>query len=173
MKSSLIPGLCGFSLACMLGLVGFHWWAVKAQVAQFHAAIPDSPTAIAATQIAKPELQQAAPKHAAMISDSIATTDASGESFKPAKGEREFYELLIQKLKNLEHQNSELRDQIAETNRAQYELEFRVDHTLSTSFVPLRAVEDRGAPLNANDFPDGMEIDSGVLPALPVDDLPR
>lgn len=171
MKSSLIPGLCGLSLACMLGLAGSHWLTVKTQVAQFHAAKSTSPAAIASAQLAKP--QQDTPQPAAIVSEAVATTEATDESFRPAKGEREFYELLIQKLKNLEQQNSELRDQIAETNRAQYELEFRVDHTLSSSFVPLRAVEDRGATLNSSDFPDGLEIDSGVLPALPLDDLPR
>jgi hypothetical protein len=157
----------------MLGLAGFHWLNVKTQVAQYHDANAEAAFTIASVPVAKPQSQQATTQPAAAASDAVATTETTDESFKPAKGEREFYELLIQKLKNLEHQNSELRDQIAETNRAQYELEFRVDHTLSTSFVPLRAVEDRGATSNSSDFPDGLEIDPGVLPALPVDDLPR
>jgi hypothetical protein len=73
----------------------------------------------------------------------------------PSANQKDFYESLIRRIENLQDQNRDLLDQMAETNRDLMKLEFRVD-THSEQFRPLPVSEDR--------IDTTFDMEAGVLP---------
>ncbi|RYD24693.1 MAG: hypothetical protein EOP87_25685 [Verrucomicrobiaceae bacterium] len=152
MKSSTVPILCGVALAAMSAAGASHWWTVKQTVAIFQSGVPlpiRSPLKETKPEEAlpaqKPEVGHQLAQ-AAKPQPPQAPTDAS---------QKKFYEALVSKMENLQNQNRDLLDQMAETNRDLMKLEFRVD-THSESFRPLPVSEER----IDTSFDDG----PGVLP---------
>jgi len=70
-----------------------------------------------------------------------AATAAPAPAAEPSAAQKEFFESLLDEMKQLKKTNLALRDQMAETNRDLMKLEFRVD-TQSASFRPLPVTED-------------------------------
>lgn len=135
MKPSTVPLICGTALAVMSAAAASHWWSVKTFVTAIHSGLPISqPVQSAPTPVEIPTPKPAAPKLLAKAAKATpAVTDAS---------QKEFYEALIAKMENLQNQNRDLLDQVAETNRDMMNLNFRVD-TFSDSFRPLPVSEER------------------------------
>lgn len=143
MNSNIVPMICGAALAIMSAAGVSHWWSVRQFVVAFHSGLP-----IPAIEVPKvvadpsPALAVKAPK----VQTPVAKHDA---------GQQQFYEALIAKIENLQNQNRDLVDQMAETNRDVMKLEFRVD-THSESFRPMPVSEE----LRETTYDEG----SGVLP---------
>ena len=133
MKPSTVPMICGLALAAMSAAGVSHWWSVK----QFAAAIqtglpvtsPAKPVRVTPANPAAPALLAQAPRNPA----AAPVTDAA---------QKKFYEALVTKMEQLQNQNKDLLDQMAETNRDVMKLEFRVD-THSESFRPMPVSEER------------------------------
>jgi len=153
MKSSVIPAICGLSLAAMAAAGLTHWWTVEQLVATLDAGMPENREA---GQPAPAPLEK-------QRSTAQPLAQAPEESHLPAEGaaQKEFYAELLAEMKKLRTENRDLLDQMAETNRDLMKLEFRVD-THSESFRPLPVSEDR--------METSFGEESGVLPprAQPV-----
>lgn len=165
MKPSTIPVICSLSMAAMLAAGASHWWSVHQFTAMLEHGmlqLPSEPAAIAHSPA--PAKAQTAPK----VQSAPQTQAPSFASFNQADSasQKAFYEALIEKMKQVETQNRDLLDQLAETNRDLMKLEFRVD-THSESFRPLPVAEER--PFTSLDTGSG-----GVLPprATPAEQLP-
>lgn len=141
--------ICGIALAAMSAAGFSHWWSVKSFVAVVDAGLPISAPVTPATKpVETPSTKPAAP--------ALAVQTPKAASAAPDEAtQKKFYEALIAKMENLQNQNRDLLDQVAETNRDVMKLEFRVD-THSESFRPMPVNEER---LDTS-FDDG----PGVLP---------
>lgn len=151
MKSSTVPIFCGAALAAMSAAGASHWWTVRQTVAIFQSGIPiqsPAPAGVRPVETKPPGKPDSAPllAKAPKPQPAAAPADAS---------QKKFYEALVSKMENLQNQNRDLLDQMAETNRDLMKLEFRVD-THSESFRPLPVNEER----IDTSFDDG----PGVLP---------
>ena len=134
MKSSLIPISCSLVLATLSGAALSHWWSLR-EFASTLTAPPARPTAHAPLNTCPPPALPSLPSSTALVA-SQAVPPA-----KPAAAQKEFFELLLDEMKQLKQTNLTLRDQMAETNRDLMQLEFRVD-TQSASFRPLPVTEN-------------------------------
>lgn len=157
MNSSTVPLICGTALAAMSAAVLSHWWSAKEFAALAHTEFP-----ISATRAHAPE-KPLAPPTAQPAPVRQATVPAADPK------QKEFYEILISRMENLQNQNRDLLDQVAETNRDLMKLEFRVD-THSESFRPMPVSEEG----SFTSFDEGS--DPSVLPpraepvSLPFDE---
>ncbi len=140
MKTSTVPVICGVALAAMSAAGLSHWWSVRQFVAVVDAGIPVSipprPAVPVPLPVESPRKPVEKPDARAMAAAPVA---------RPAKldtHEKAFFEALTTKLESLQNQNSDLLDQMAETNRELLQLQFRVD-THSEQFRPLPVSEDR------------------------------
>ena len=142
--------ICGVSLAAMVAACAGHWWSVRQFVAAIESGAPivDSKVVYPATPIAPSGTFS--PEPLAKTVGPIQQASALGE-----KAQKDFYESLIRKMENLQNQNRDLLDQMAETNRDVMKLEFRVD-THSESFRPMPVTEERSDT--------GLLDELGVLP---------
>jgi hypothetical protein len=151
MKTPIFPVICGFVLTAMIAAVASHWWSLH----QFSRVLnSEFPTSLATHFVAaNPAAQPMA----------VATNESRPASINPKSipaqqpHQKEFYEALIQKMANMENQNRDLLDQLAETNRDIMKLEFRVD-THSESFRPLPV--SQAQPFSSLNTEPGI----GVLP---------
>lgn len=164
MKSSLIPISCSLVLATLSGATFSHWWSLRqfagslTDPAHVHATAPVAAAAsgsrstapILVTQAALPAPAPLAASHA------IPAPDA-----KPTPAQKEFFESLLDEMKQLKQTNLALRDQMAETNRDLMQLEFRVD-TQSATFRPLPVTENLST-LDTSTL-DTSDSGPGVLP---------
>lgn len=153
MKTSTVPLICGVALAAMCTAGISHWWSVRQFIAMVDAGIPVTTTP-RPMQAPAPEPDKQADKPAALASAAKAPMQSSAVSAEPQAQEK-FYDALISKIENLQNQNRDLLDQVAETNRDLMKLEFRVD-THSEQFRPL--------PVNDDRIDTSFEDDPGVLP---------
>ena len=163
MKPSTLPILCSISLAAMVAAGASHWWSVNQWVSAFPAG-PPVQTEHYETQVATKPVD--GPQAKSPSSTLTPGLDPSQRLPPPDPAQKNFYEALIKKMENLQNQNKDLLDQMAETNRDVMKLEFRVD-THSESFRPMPVSDDR-PDTSSNDGP-------GVLPpraelALPSSD---
>lgn len=152
MKTSVFPLLCATALVLMAGAAASHWWSVRQFASAMHGSPP--PTAIAAA-VPPPVLPKTEPPAPTPATQSTAAA--------PDSKQQEFYAALLARMESLQHQNRDLLDQLAETNRDLMKLEFRVD-THSESFRPLPVSEE----VSSASFSD----DLGVLPPRDDMDLP-
>lgn len=149
---------CGIALAAMSAAGFSHWWSVR----QFVSAINSQSPISTPLPRQAPASIPASPHNAAPL---LTLTPASPTSLATDAAQKEFYEALIAKMENLQNQNRDLRDQVAETNRDVMKLEFRVD-THSESFRPM--------PINQDRLDTSFDSGPGVLPprAEPVPGYP-
>jgi hypothetical protein len=143
MKPSTVPMICGLALAATSAAGFSHWWSVRSLAALIHAGPPAG-----APAVSRAIVPPANPAPAPLVAQTPprATPDEGTQ--------KKFFEGLIAKMEALNHQNRDLLDQVAETNRDVMKLEFRVD-THSESFRPMPVNEEQ-----ATSFEDG----PGVLP---------
>ncbi|MGD7653487.1 MAG: hypothetical protein ACQCXQ_09760 [Verrucomicrobiales bacterium] len=141
MKTRTLPVFCGVALTAMSAAGLSHWWSVH----QFVAAI-DSGLPVPSQPAATPQPAEPGPSPAPQRADRIAAQPSSqapeartAATTEPAG--TEIYMALLSRMENLQNQNRDLLDQLAETNRDLMKLEFRVD-THSESFRPLPVSED-------------------------------
>lgn len=161
MKTSTLPVICGAALAAISTAGLSHWWSVN----QFVAAVDQGlPVASPPVELVKPKTPAkpvksnpapASPPAPAPVVAKSTPAASPAQSTKPDPRQQEFYEALLSKLENLQNQNRDLLDQLAETNRDIMKLEFRVD-THSESFRPLPVTEER--------IDTSFEDEPGVLP---------
>jgi hypothetical protein len=152
MKPSTVPLICGISLAAMTSAGLSHWWSVRQTIAMVDAGIPISTT----PHKSPPPAMEPAPE-TKTAPTMLATTPKPQPAFQAgeSQSQEKFYDALISKIENLQNQNRDLLDQVAETNRDLMKLEFRVD-THSEQFRPL--------PVNDERIDTSFEDDPGVLP---------
>ena len=152
MKPSTLPILSSISLAAMVAAGASHWWSVNQWVSAFPAGPPVQPEHYETQAATKPvDGPQAKPP----FPTSAPELDPSQKLPPPDSAQKNFYEALVKKMENLQNQNQDLLDQMAETNRDVMKLGFRVD-THSESFRPMPVSDDR---------PDTSSDDGpGVLP---------
>lgn len=163
MNPSTIPTTCSLTLSAVMAAGLSHWWSVHQFSSLLEQGVRPAPMAHGAPADDQPkspsnQLAEKKTQHA----DLQASLAANG-----TKSQREFYEALIEKMSQVETQNRDLLDQLAETNRDMMKLQFRVDMN-SESFRPLPVSEakpaiDIGKSNNTDSLP-------GVLPprAQPV-----
>jgi predicted RNase H-like nuclease (RuvC/YqgF family) len=151
MKTTTVPILCGAALAAMSTAGISHWWSVRQFVAMVDSGLPVAATSAVALTKPAPAPAKPAPKPPEKPTPPVVAKTHPLEA-----GQKEFYEALISKIESLQHQNRDLLDQMAETNRELMKLEFRVD-THSEQFRPLPVSEDRP-------FTTSLEDEPGVLP---------
>lgn len=163
MKSSIIPMICGVTLAAVSAASFGHWWTVREFVTAAHHGLP-----MLAVPQPHPELPKAkTPETPPSISTMLAVNSSkNSEPEVPSQAQKEFFESLVKEVKTLHGENLKLVDQMAETNRSIMQLEFRVD-THSESFRPL-PISEEGSDISSSDY-DGQ----GVLPprAVPIRSL--
>jgi len=143
MKHSTIPMICGLALAALAGAALSHWWSLGefsgVLASQPRLAPPgESPVTVVKPLAAVAPLAQPAPLPESKV---LAGQSAPAPAAVPSAAQKEFYESLLDEMKQLKKTNLALRDQMAETNRDLMQLEFRVD-TQSASFRPLPVTED-------------------------------
>jgi hypothetical protein len=151
MKSSTLPLACGVALTAMCAAAGSHWWSVRQFVAAVDSGLPVSnPVVTPAAPAPSPKPEKPTPPAA-----KPATLAAKPADSASSPHQKDFYESLIRRIENLQNQNRDLLDQMAETNRDLMKLEFRVD-THSEQFRPLPVSEDR--------IDTTFDMETGVLP---------
>jgi hypothetical protein len=155
MKTSTIQLICGIALATMTTAGLSHWWSVRQFVSALNSGMPIP--AAAPNPAWEPYEPAPAPSKAKF--PVLATAAPTGKSAAPEPHQQEFYEALITKMENLQNQNRDLLDQVAETNRDIMKLEFRVD-THSEQFRPLPVNEER----IDTSFDTSFDAEPGVLP---------
>ncbi|MCU0750618.1 MAG: hypothetical protein MUF13_13835 [Akkermansiaceae bacterium] len=165
MKPSTLPVICGAALAAISTAGLSHWWSVKQFVTAVDQGLPvTSPPVELVTPNApatpdKPEPTPATPPDSEPAAEPLLIAKTSPTSTAPSTTpdpqQQAFFEALVSKLENLQNQNRDLLDQLAETNRDIMKLEFRVD-THSESFRPLPVTEER--------IDTSFEDEPGVLP---------
>jgi hypothetical protein len=141
MKNTTVQVSCGIALAVMAGAVGSHWFSVKQTVAlaaglQSKSGVP-ALASPAAEDPAVREARQILAEAKAATGKREMTVSAPANSSQDGRIER-----LISSCEALMAQNSELKGQVAETNRDLMALQFQVD-SHSASFRPLRIAEDQ------------------------------
>ena len=151
----IINTLCFIALLAMTAAVGHHW--LSSHPDSFSRVLPSkyTPKATATkSQAVAQAVAQATPKPTRPGSTSPSLTNTTA----PSNSQQEFYSSLIRQIENLQNQNRDLVDQLAETNRELMKLEFRVD-THSSQFRPLPVTEDRADT--------SFEENTGLLPPRP------
>lgn len=172
MTARIIQIVCAFYLVAMSLAVGIHWWSLRdfTHIAKNSPSGTSTITAPAAHKPSTPsDIRQAAlqtPPKPPVSSPASAPTPSSSPAPKPAPtypssnaSRDEFYTSLLRQIENLQNQNRDLIDQLAETNREVMKLEFRVD-SHSSQFRPLPVTEERQEAFT--------DEGQGVLPPRPL-----
>ena len=163
MNPTTIPTTCSLALSAVMAAGLSHWWSVRQFSSLLEQGVRPAPMAQRAPTDHQPEaipglLTEKKAEHADLQASLAANA---------SKSQRDFYEALIEKMSQVETQNRDLLDQLAETNRDMMKLQFRVDMN-SESFRPLPVSEAKPAI----GIGQGNSVDSlpGVLPprAQPV-----
>lgn len=166
MTARIIQIVCAFYLVAMSLAVGIHWWSLRefthiakispSRIAPITTPAAHRPPTPSKTQIAaiptpvKPPVASPTPAPAPIAAPTYPSSNSSRD---------EFYATMLRQIENLQNQNRDLIDQLAETNRELMKLEFRVD-THSSQFRPLPVTEERQEAF----MPEGQ----GVLPPRPL-----
>lgn len=167
MIARIVQILCAFYMVVMCMAAAIHWWSLRdftriarnspsraGNIVASHKS--SAPQAMAQTTAIKGQAAKADPKPATAPAPSPTPT-APYPANQSARDQ--FYASLLKQIENLQNQNRDLIDQLAETNRELMKLEFRTD-TLSSQFRPLPVTEDRHEAY--------MDEDQGVLPPRPL-----
>ncbi len=148
MKLDVIPATSALALASLSAAVLCHWWSVET----FAVALRAMPRSV---PVAAPS---AMPEELVRPVGPVRPVAAA----PPPPAQQEFFEALLDEMKQIKRENTTLRDQMAETNRDLMKLEFRVD-THSESFRPLPTTEEE-VTLEPPQIDEG----PGVLPPRPT-----
>ena len=145
------PIACGIFLAAMMAAGVSHYWSVERFIVDY----PTTPAfrlvpATPAPDVTRPQPANPTSPPAEKVA---ATTSRPGDAHS-----KEFFENLIQELRNLRNESRALTNQIAETNRDVMKMQFQID-THSESFRPMPTSDERDdrSQIYDDDFP-------GVLP---------
>lgn len=149
----IIATVCTVLLVAMSLAVAHHWHATRA-LAEFQPGAPRTAPILPESAQTSAEVVKPQSPAAPMTIPTRANT-----SPPPSNAQEAFYTSLLQQVENLQNQNQDLLDQLAETNRELMKLEFRVD-THSSQFRPLPVTEERQDT--------GFDDSSGVLPPRPL-----
>jgi len=135
MNPSTIPATCSLALTAVVAAGISHWWSVRQFTDLLEHGVPmaPAPASVPEPQAAQPLLATIPAKH---------TTVEAAMAATGSKSQQDFFEALIEKMSQMESQNRDLHDQLAETNRDMMKLQFRVDMN-SESFRPLPVAEDK------------------------------
>ncbi|MEI6675007.1 MAG: hypothetical protein WCO57_07505 [Verrucomicrobiota bacterium] len=137
MNGSALPVICGLALASMSAAVVSHWWSLE----EFGPLLRNAPqSATPPTAVVPPALPATALPDPRILASQVAPAPAAD----PSASQKEFYESLLEAMRQIKKTNLALHDQMAETNRDLMKLEFRVD-TQSASFRPLPVTEEVSA----------------------------
>lgn len=171
MKNTVIPVICSLAMAGMAAAALSHWWSVlecamactdTSGGGPITLSLPAAPVPmLASTPTAEPAAPSPAPMLAATALPLAAATPDRTHAAAPAAAQREFYEAMLDEMRQIKKENLDLRDQVAETNRDLMKLEFRVD-THSESFRPLP-----GTPAEPEVLLPVLDEGDGLLPPLP------
>lgn len=132
------PIICGTMLAAMMAAGLSHSWSIEKFIVDYPTAQAPLLTSPVKKTEKTPEVIKTLPEAPQPTSNQLATHQPELES---AAG-KEFFESLIQEMRNLRNENKALTDQIAETNRDVMKMQFQID-THSESFRPLPTSERR------------------------------
>ncbi len=156
MKANPVPTICGVALAAMSAAGLSHWWSVESFVCAVRGGLPVStPAEAPAFQPQSPDTPAATPALFANVDFAKVAKSGLMLASTGDPSQKAFYEALVAKMENIQNQNRDLLDQMAETNRDVMKLEFRVD-THSESFRPMPLGEE----VHLMTYDDG----PGVLP---------
>lgn len=173
MKNTVIPAVCSLALVGMSAAVCSHWWSVLECTQALSATTGGGTITLSLPPLAPPAppaaLATATPAPAADPAPSAAPAAKPdlAQMAEPTVAQREFYEAMLDEMRQIKKENLALRDQVAETNRDIMKLEFRVD-THSESFRPLPAAAPEPEPEVLLPAPDD---GGGLLP--PISSLSR
>ena len=148
MKSDPIPLVCLAALALMVGAVVSHWSGIddRIELARLgngaEQAAPSEAAMIAVEQVVPQRAVETPPGQWAVRPASTMSPEMNQRMVRA-----------LEEFEQLQRENRNLRDQVAETNRDLMELQFRVD-THSESFRPLPATQPD----------DHLQLMPGVLP---------
>ncbi len=156
MNPSTIPVSCSLALTAVLAAGISHWWSVRQFTDLLENGVPAAPATL-------PEAEDPA------MPSALASNQATRRALPPvvansSKEQKEFFSALVDKMNQMETQNRDLLDQLAETNRDMMKMQFRLD-THSESFRPLPVAEEKPSISFGQPQP-GTSIDDnpGVLP---------
>ena len=146
------PTVCGTLLAAMMAAGISHYWSVESFVTNY----PTTPAVRLVTVDSIPPASITPLKQQNTTANPAELTNSSVRPEDP--NSKEFFQNLIQELRNLRNENRALTNQVAETNRDVMKMQFQID-THAESFRPLQVSEER------NDTSYGMDQNfPGVLP---------
>lgn len=151
MNARIIQIVCALYMVAMSLAAATHWWSVRKVTSVAQATPSHSPVT------ATPQPTAPTPKPTATPAPSPALASPA-PSASPSSRDA-FYTSLLHQIENLQNQNRDLIDQLAETNRELMKLEFRVD-THSSQFRPLPVTEERQEAYADDAY--------GVLPPRPL-----
>jgi len=152
MNSFTIPVSCSLVLTAVVAAGISHWWSVQKFTDLLENGIPTAPAILPETELAQPKAS----------AKKLGTSEAVPRSFaNSSKEQQEFFSALVDKMSQMETQNRDLLDQLAETNRDMMKMQFRLD-THSESFRPLPIGQEK--PFSNNEHGTGIEDHPGVLP---------
>ena len=140
MNPATIPTTCSLALTAVMAAGLSHWWSAR----QFSSLLEQG---VRPASIAQSTPTDDQPEATTGLLTDKKTEHASLRATLAANGsnsQRDFYEALIEKMSQVETQNRDLLDQLAETNRDMMKLQFRVDMN-SESFRPLPVSEAKPA----------------------------
>lgn len=158
MNARIIQIVCALYMVAMSFAAATHWWSLrsfsnaakeKPSFSHITAALPPSAAPEPTASVAPPGAPQTPP----------AAFAAPAPPSSPSSSQHAFYTSLLSQIENLQNQNRDLIDQLAETNRELMKLEFRVD-THSSQFRPLPVTEERQDA--------SVDESYGVLPPRPL-----
>lgn len=168
MNTQLTPIICVGSLACMVAAGASHWWSVQQFTTAIELAARTQPAPASTPAYQSPLTATIPAASAAPTKETAANPDPDPEAparpatppiGEPLAMQQQFYQELLSEMQQLRGQNSDLLNQVAETNRDLMKLEFRVD-THSDQFRPLPVAEEA---FNAS-FGTSFDDSPGLLP---------
>lgn len=148
MKIDPLPAACLTSLTLMTGAVISHWMGVDESIELARLRAGQPPAQLAAEQAGDHSLPE--PRFVVAGKLNSPPPTISEPALPPEFGQRMV--LALEGFEQLQRENRNLRDQVAETNRDLMELQFRVD-SHSQSFRPLRAVQETRQPVGPGVLP--------------------
>ena len=155
MNPSTIPVGCSLALTAVVAAGISHWWSVRQFTDLLENGVPVAPATL-------PEAEQTQPQALAQNFDNPKAMPSVVAN--SSKEQKEFFSALVDKMNQMENQNRDLLDQLAETNRDMMKMQFRLD-THSESFRPLPMAQDNPS-ISLGQPQPGTSIDDnpGVLP---------
>ena len=155
MNPTVIPTCCGLVLTAVLSAGISHWWSVHQFTDLLENGLPVAPA-----PATLPEDQE--PVNHALAANDPTPAQMPRVVAQGSQEQKEFFTALVEKMNQMETQNRDLLDQLAETNRDMMKLQFRVDMN-SEGFRPMPLAEDKPV-IGNNNLGTSIDNNPGVLP---------